>query len=60
MATQTPIKKRPKGDRLNWTLLKDVKPISLNVSLIKGNIVAIKPTAAQQHSDSGKLNLLIP
>ena len=29
-------KKKSKGQRLNWTLLKDVKPIVLDESMTKG------------------------
>ena len=31
-----------KGDRLNWTPLKDVKPIQLNKKLTKGKQLTIK------------------
>ncbi len=31
-----------KGDRLNWTPLKDVKPVQLTKSLIKGKQVTSK------------------
>jgi hypothetical protein len=31
-----------KGDRLNWTPLKDVKPVQLNKNLVKGKQVTLK------------------
>jgi hypothetical protein len=43
MKTSTSQKKiASKGDRLNWTPLKDLKPVELNKKLIKGKQVSSK------------------
>ena len=41
-ATTSHKKVAAKGDRLNWTLLKDVKTVQLNKDLIKGKQVTLK------------------
>jgi hypothetical protein len=42
MVTQLKItKKKAKGDRLNWTPLKDVKPVKLNAGTIRGKVVDV-------------------
>lgn len=49
---------RAKGDRLNWTPLKDVKPLQLNASKIKGKVVHVKETSKLNGQEKPKL--LIP
>lgn len=34
-------KKKAKGDRLNWTPRKDVKPVKLNADTIQGKVVDV-------------------
>jgi hypothetical protein len=36
-----------KGDRLNWTLLKDVKPVKLSRLNVEGRIVTTKDLKAK-------------
>lgn len=36
-----------KGDRLNWTPLKDVKPVKISASQIKGRVVFAKDLKAK-------------
>ena len=47
-------KLKAKGDRLNWTPLREVKPMDLSLLQIKGSIVQVK--------NSGIVNttLLVP
>jgi len=51
-------KKKAKGDRLNWTPLKDVKPVKLNAGTIKGKVVDVQVEAQRKNQDKPKL--LIP
>lgn len=51
-------KRKAKGDRLNWTPLKDVKPVKLNADTIKGKVVDV--CAKTQQKNQEKPKLLIP
>lgn len=51
-------KKKAKGDRLNWTLLKDVKPVKLNADTIRGKEVDVQVEAQRKNREKPKL--LIP
>lgn len=51
-------KKKAKGDRLNWTPLKEVKPVKLDVSTIKGKVVDVRKEIQRKNQDKPKL--LIP
>lgn len=51
-------KKKTKGDRLNWTPLKDVKPVKLNADTIRGKVVDVKVDARLKNQEKPKL--LIP
>ena len=51
-------KKKAKGDRLNWTLLKDVKPVKLNADAIRGKVVDVHAEVQRKNQDKPKL--LIP
>ena len=53
------IKVAPKGDRLNWTPLKDVKPVVLNPELTKGRRLDNNLNSFQG-KNSGNLNLFVP
>ena len=48
-----------KGDRLNWTPLKDVKPVQLNKNLIKGKQVTSKDLRESSPSISTR-KVLVP
>lgn len=59
MATQlAQTKTKAKGDRLNWTPLKDVKPVKLNADTIKGRVIDVK--VVPQRKNQEKPKLLIP
>jgi len=45
-------KLKSKGDRLNWKLLSEVKPIILTEEILKGQVVEIKINKSK--------NLLVP
>ena len=45
-------KKKTKGERLNWTPLREVKPLKLNLENLKGEIVKIEK--------NDKIILLVP
>lgn len=47
---------KTKGDRLNWTPLKDVKPVQLNDHLTKGKLVQLQ--VIKENPD--KRRLLVP
>jgi len=51
-------KKKAKGDRLNWTPLKDVKPVRLNADTIRGKAVDVEAEAQRKNQEKPKL--LIP
>ncbi len=51
-------KKKAKGDRLNWTPLKDVKPVRLNADTIRGKVVDVQVEARRKNQEKPKL--LIP
>jgi hypothetical protein len=51
--------KSPKGDRLKWTPLKDVKPVPFNGDAVRGRKVDPKDLAPSK-GNGGKSNLLIP
>lgn len=51
--------KLPKGDRLNWTPIKDVKPMPLNEDVIRGQKVDPKEFSPSK-GNTNKSNLLIP
>jgi len=48
-----------KGDRLNWTPLKEVKPVELNKKLIKGKQVTSKDLRKSLPSIAGR-KVLVP
>lgn len=35
-----------KGDRLNWTPIKEVKPVSINVKSVKGERIEVKKSSS--------------
>jgi len=51
-------KKKAKGDRLNWTPLKDVKPVKLNADTIRGKVVNVQVETQRKNQEKPKL--LIP
>ena len=51
-------KLRAKGDRLNWTPLKDIKPVQLTACEIKGKVVHVNDTTKRNGQEKPKL--LIP
>jgi len=51
-------KKKAKGDRLNWTPLKEVKPVKLSADTIRGKVVDVKVDAQRKNQEKPKL--LIP
>ena len=51
-------KKKAKGDRLNWTPLKDVKPAKLNADTIRGKVVDVQAEAQLKNQEKPKL--LVP
>lgn len=52
---------KSKGDRLNWTPLKEVKPVKLNNNLTKGKRVDIRLlNDRSSHSPSHNRTLLVP
>lgn len=51
-------KLRAKGDRLNWTPLKDVKPVRLTACEIEGKVVHAKEMSKRNSQEKPKL--LIP
>ena len=52
------IKKKAKGDRLNWTPLTAVKPVKLDANTIRGKVVDVRTGARRTNQDKPKL--LIP
>jgi hypothetical protein len=48
-----------KGDRLNWTPLKEVKPVQLNKHLIKGKMVTSKDLSESLPSKASR-KILVP
>lgn len=48
-----------KGDRLNWTPLKEVKPVKLNKKLIKGKQVTLNDLRKSLPSIAGR-KVLVP
>jgi len=48
-------KKKAKGDRLNWTPLKDVKPVKLNADTIRGKVVDVQVETHRKNQDKPKL-----
>lgn len=48
----------PKGDRLNWTPLKDVSPVKLTPELTKGKVLTSLDLS--KRGNSNKSNLLLP
>ena len=59
MKQRTPVKNiASKGDRLNWTPLKDVKRVRLDLKSIKGKKVPSSVLCSQASSSKGKL--LVP
>lgn len=48
-------KKKAKGDRLNWTPLKDVKPVRLNADTIRGKAVDVEAEAQRKNQQKPKL-----
>ena len=51
-------KKKTKGDRLNWTPLKDVQPVKLNADTIRGKVVDVQVEVQRKNQEKPKL--LIP
>ena len=51
-------KKKAKGDRLNWTPLKAVKPVKLDATTIRGKVVDVRTGAQRKNQEEPKL--LIP
>ena len=49
-----------KGDRLNWTPLRDVKPVSLKAVLNKGHWLTAADLNKMAGGSNTPLNLLIP
>lgn len=52
------VKVAPKGDRLNWTPLKDVKPVVLRPELTEGRMLDNKLNNLQKNTAG--LNLFVP
>ncbi|WP_188747495.1 hypothetical protein [Parapedobacter defluvii] len=48
-------KKKAKGDRLNWTPLKDVKPVRLNADTIRGKAVDVEAEAQRKNQEKPKI-----
>ena len=51
---------KSKGDRLNWTPLKDIKPIKLNDDLTKGRRLNDRVLDNRSHQKSPNRDLLVP
>lgn len=51
---------KSKGDRLNWTPLKDVKPVKLNDDLTRGKRVDRSSSSSRSQQTSHKRTLLVP
>lgn len=49
-----------KGDRLNWTPLKDVKSVRLTSSLTKGRLLTARDLSKARRSKNVSLNVLVP
>jgi len=50
----------PKGDRLNWTPLKEVKPVLLNAPLTKGRMLSSDELDKVKKKNLVSKNILIP
>ncbi len=51
--------KQTKGDRLNWALLKDLKPVELTEELTKGKKLTNKDLEERKKNDSNN-KVLVP
>jgi len=58
--TRVRTKLASKGDRLNWTPLKDVKPLSLKISNSEGRWISEIELKVKARSQNGAFNYLIP
>ena len=53
-------KNKSKGDRLNWTPLKDVKPVRLTENLTKGERVHFSSPNERSRTNTNQKVFLVP
>lgn len=53
-------KQTPKGDRLNWTTLKEVQPIKLCKDLTVGKPLTTRDLSSRNNNNTFPKNILVP